>query len=87
MSAVAIGLAWVLIAMAAFVALSTSALAKTRGELEVDPRGPRTGTQWPAIEAARTNAVLRPTNVVLRSSPSVVRMQAPPSRLEPVLLS
>ena len=81
MSAVGIGLAWAFITSAAFVALSASALARTRHELEIEPRSLHTSTQWPAIEVA-------PTNTVLRSSPSVVRMQASTaSRRESVLLS
>lgn len=80
MSAVGIGLAWAFITTASFMALSMSALARTRNELEVDPRGPHTSTQWTMIEAP-------PTNAVLRSSPSVVRRQTPAARLEPVLLS
>lgn len=80
MSAVGIGLAWAFMAMAAFVALSASALARTRHELEIDPRSPHTGSHWPEIEVA-------PTSPVLRSSPSVARMQLPTSRLEPALLS
>ena len=80
MSAVGIGLASAFITTAAFVALSASALARTRNELEVDPRGSHSCTQWPAIGVA-------PTNAVLRSSPSVVRMQAGTSRHEGILLS
>jgi hypothetical protein len=80
MSALGIGLAWAFMAMAAFVALSASALANTRHELEIDPRGPQTSSHWPEIEVS-------PTSPVLRSSPSVARMQLPTSRLEPVLLS
>jgi hypothetical protein len=80
MSAVGIGLAWAFITSAAFVALSASALARTRHELEVDPRSLHTNTQWPVIEVS-------PTNTVLRSSPSVVRMQAGTSRREGILLS
>lgn len=86
MSAVGIGLAWAFIAAAAFAAFSNSLLARTRHELEVDPRVQHLSTHWPAIEVA-------PTNAVLRSSPSVARMQLPTSHpkrvhhLEPVLLS
>ncbi|HEV3071556.1 MAG TPA: hypothetical protein VGY76_09060 [Solirubrobacteraceae bacterium] len=88
MSAVGIGLAWAFITLASCVALSASALASSRRELEVDPRGlnlpsthwPPDGTHWPAFELA-------PTSPVLRCSPSVARMQAGPSRLEPVLSS
>jgi|GEM_PF-5813537 len=69
MSAVGIGLAWAFITSAAFVALSASALARTRHELEVDPHSPATNTQWPAI------VEMSPTHAVLRSSPSVARMQ------------
>lgn len=80
MSAVGIGLAWAMMAVAAFAALSASALARNRQELEIDPRAQlRTRTQWPAIEVA-------PASAVLRSSPSVARMQVPASRLEPALL-
>ena len=88
MSAVGIGLAWAFITIASFVALSASALASSSCELEVDPRAlhsggtywPAGGTHWPALELA-------PTSSVLRRSPSVARMHAGPSRLEPVLLS
>lgn len=80
MSAVGIGLAWAFMAMAAFVALSASAPARTRHELEVDPRSPHPGSHWPQIEVA-------PTNAVLRSSPSVAHMQLATGGLEPVLLS
>ncbi len=83
MSAVGIGLAWALMAMAAFMALSASALAKTRHELEVDPRAARGGrpsVPWPEMEAS-------PASPVLRSSPSVSRMHLSHSHLEPVLLS
>lgn len=87
MSAVGIGLAWAFITIASFVALSASALARSSHELEVDPRGlhlsmpwPAESTHWPAIEMA-------PTSPVLRSSPSVARMQVGLGRIEPVLLS
>jgi hypothetical protein len=84
MSAVGIGLAWAAIAMAAFLALSASALlARTRHELEVAPRvaaGAQTRAQWPAVEVA-------PASVALRRSPSAAHMQATIGRLDPVLLS
>lgn len=83
MSAVGIGLAWAFMAMAAFMALSASALAKTRHELEVDPRGARGGhlsAHWPELEVSLRSPVLR-------SSPSVSRMHLSKSHLEPVLLS
>jgi hypothetical protein len=80
MSAVGIGLVWAFITSAAFVALSASALARTRHELEVDPRSPRTSTQWPVIEVS-------PANTVLRSSPSVARMQEDSGRRDAILLS
>src|ERR1700689_1573153 len=41
---VGIGLAWAIMATAAFVALSATALAHSRHELEVDPQGVITGT-------------------------------------------
>ncbi len=83
MSAVGIGLAWAFIAMAAFMALSASALAKTRHELETDPRAARGGrpsAPWPELEVS-------PASPVLRSSPSVSRMHLSQSQFEPVLLS
>jgi hypothetical protein len=83
MSALGIGLAWALMAMAAFMALSASALAKTRHELEVEPRAARAGrasAPWPEMEVP-------PASPVLRSSPSVSRMHLSQSHLEPVLLS
>jgi hypothetical protein len=57
MSAVGIGLAWAIMAAAAFAALSASALARTRHELEIDPRSSHTrnshtGLHWPEIEAS-----------------------------------
>jgi hypothetical protein len=89
MSAVGIGLTWAFITVAAFAALSTSGLARTRHELEVDPRGPHltnltssaeTAEQWPAIEVV-------PTSAVLRSSPSVARMQSNAGGHDAILLS
>jgi hypothetical protein len=87
MSAVGIGLAWAIITIASFVALSASALARSSDELEVDLRGPHGSTRWPAGSAHWPALEMTPTSPVLRSSPSVVRMHAGPSRLEPVLLS
>jgi hypothetical protein len=80
MSAVGIGLAWAFITSAAFVALSASAFARTRHELEVDPRSLRANAQSPVIEVV-------PANNVLRSSPSVARMQDGRHRHDAVLLS
>lgn len=88
MSAVGIAVAWAFITIASFAALSASALARTRHDLEVTPRGLPTSTRWPAGAHAQWPAIeAAPASAVLRSSPSVTRMYALPNRFEPVLLS
>jgi hypothetical protein len=88
MSAVGVGVAWALITIASFAALSASALARSRHDLEVAPGGLPTSMRWPAGEHAQWPAIeVAPTSPVLRSSPSVTRLHSLPSRFEPVLLS
>jgi hypothetical protein len=98
MSAVGIGLAWAIMAAAAFAALSASALARTRHELEIDPRSshtrnshtglhwPEIEASWPEMEAAWPQIEVSPTSPALRCSPSVAHMRLSTSHLEPVLL-
>jgi hypothetical protein len=58
MSALGIALAWVALATVAFLVLSASALARTRGELEADPRIPGENP-WIRGEAQLGNAPSR----------------------------
>jgi hypothetical protein len=97
-----VGLAWALMTTAAFAALSASAMARTRHELEVDPRGANSeGTlarehsqsvpmRAPAHTYARAQwpaIEMTPASPVLRSSPSVARMHAIAGRAGPINLS
>jgi hypothetical protein len=72
-------------AVAAFMALSASALARSSHELEVEPRNSPASAQWPEIELAWPQIEVAPTSPVLRSSPSVSRMHLSKSQHEPAL--
>jgi hypothetical protein len=94
MSAIGIGLAWVAMAAAAFMALSAVAPARTRRELEADPLAGadaegHTRAHWSRPRASEDVYAHWPavthTTASLRSSPSVAYMHvSPPVRSGPL---